>query len=173
MAPGGRGFRTKYRYTGKWLDWDLTSEERRRKKICFAAVEILSIAVYLAASLQCTSFNSQRFSSGLFVLALIPWIAEIWGVIRLITIRKPMMIPDFDEIKNCITIGSSVRMVLIACALAVGLGTLLSGGEISAMSIAAAFGHLISGATSFIIFKGYTTLPYDYHDTPVTVPGDL
>ena len=160
QTPAGnrRGFRTKYRYIGKWLDWDLSGQQRRREKLLLAAVEGLSIAAYLAASLQRASFNTQRLSSGIFVLALIPWIAEIWGVAKLIMTGKQMMLPDFDEIRNCITIGSTVRMVLIAAGVIAGLAALIPAGTAGGLSIAAACGHLISGAASFIIFSIHETV---------------
>lgn len=164
QTPAGnrRGFRTTYRYTGKWISWDLEENARRKTMAFFTLAELTSIAVYLSAAMIRTPFNSQRISSGLFILSMIPWIAEIWGVIRLVSTKKPMMESDFDEIRNCITIGGSVRMVLLLCGAATGSVMMVTMQKLTVYGAAAALGHLISGGVSFIIFKRYTSLPYEF-----------
>lgn len=163
QTPAGnrRGFRTTYQYTGEWLGWGQEAHEMRRTKILLLLLEAAGIGFYLAGALLSVPFNRLRITSGLAVLSLIPWIAEIWGVVRLAASSMVLKKPDFDEIRNCITVGGSIHMVLLASAILTGIISLLTSGQISGGSLLAAAGHLVSGAASCLVFLRYIRIPVE------------
>ena len=150
-ADNRRGFKTEYRYKGFWYAWDLDEAGLKRRRLLYLAAELVSIAVYLAAALQKTALNSARITAGLAALSLIPWIAELWGVFRFLTRKTPMPVSDYQEIRDFITVGSAVRVVLLVCAMAAGAVILAQAGRFTGRDLSALLGHLLSAAVSVLI----------------------
>lgn len=162
-VKGKRKVRTEYRYKGMWYAWETEGTALKRKKMLLFLAEVLSIAVYLYGALRQSDLNSMHVAAGLASLSIIPWIAEIWGVIRLIFTKSPMTVSDFDEIKNCITIGSAVRMCFLASGILIGIFNFIKNGMINADNGIALAGHLLSGIISFLILRNYMHLRYNIY----------
>lgn len=159
-AKNRRGFKTEYRYKGDWYAWDLSDQGLKTEKVVFASAELAGIAVFLVSASRHTEFNSLRLAAGFAALSVIPYIAELWGVIRFLTVKQPMTIPDYNGIRNCIQIGTVVRAILIAAAVFTGAGLLTAGAKMNMTNLPVMAGHAISGALSLFVFRRYNRLNY-------------
>ena len=159
-AKNKRGFKTEYRYKADWYAWDVSDQALKMEKAVFAGAELAGIVIFLVSASRHTEFNSLRLAAGFAALSVIPYIAELWGVIRFVTIKQPMTIPDFNGIRNCIQIGTVVRAILIAAAVFTGIGLLAAGSKINVTNLLVIAGHAISGALSLFVFKRYNRLNY-------------
>lgn len=159
-AKNGRGFRTEYRYKGFWYGWDMGARDLKKQKARFIMTELLSALLLFTAAFRSAELNTVRITAGFAAISMIPWIAEIWGVFRFSVTKSPMTVSDFDEIRNCITVGSVVRAILLVISMAAGIVAVLRTGHMGMENVFVCAGHLLSAAASILILRWYTSLRY-------------
>jgi len=157
-ADNRRGFRTEYRYKSDYYGWDENADALKRRRILYFAAELLSIVIYLIAATRKTELNSIQIAAGFSVSSIVPWLAEIWGVVRFGIVKSPMIIPDFNEIKEFIIVGSVVRCVLLAVGMFCGLFLIIRAGQMSVLNLLVFIGHLASAAISLLLFRWQSSL---------------
>ena len=141
-----------YKYVGYWYSWGTEGFSLRHQKRLYAAVELLSIALYLAAGLQQTPVNSVRLAAGLGILSVIPWLLELWSVIRFLLSREYLTSIDYNEINTRLRLGALSRSVLLVLSLLCAV----AGSGMAALSSTAAalalLGVLLSAGCSLLIW---------------------
>lgn len=159
-ADNRRGFRTEYRYKGDYYGWDEDAGALKKRRILYFAAEIFSIAVFLFSATRRVELNTVRIAAGFAISSIVPWLAEFWGVIRFGIVKSPMIIPDFNEIKDFITVGSFIRFLLLIIGMVLGLFAVIRAGQMSAGNLLVFAGHLVSAAVSLLLFRLQSTLRY-------------
>lgn len=170
-ADNRRGFKTIYQYNTDWYGWDKEERELRRDKVVFWILEGASIVVYFAAALQNTSFNVVRLTSGLAIISIVAWIAELWGVFRFTTVRSPMMVSDYKEITNFIECGTILRVILLTAATVIGFIMCVRSGSLTGTDTLVGIGHFASAACSLLIILIFRTIGYDLYRNNEGKPG--
>ena len=164
-ADNRRGFKTEYRYKGYWYAWDLSEGELKKERWIFVLAELVSLVVLFAAAMRQTELNTVKIAAGLATLSFIPYLAELWGVFRFITGKTPMTEADYTGIRDCMTIGSSIRAVLLFAAMIAGIVVLAGKGLINAENMAACAGHIASAAVSvFVLLRQGKRRPRMYQN---------
>ncbi len=159
-ADNRLGFKTEYRYKGLWYAWDCGESELRREKAVLLIAEAISAILYIIAATRRVEFNALRITAGFAVVSIVPFLGELWGVIRFTFIKQPMMVMDFNEIRDCIQIGTVVRVILLAAAVLTGLFTLIFQGHMSLPDALTILAHVLTAGVSVFIFLRYRKLNF-------------
>ena len=159
-ADNKRGFKTEYHYKGEWYVWDISAEALKREKIITVSAEAVSLCLFIFSATRHVGFNALHVASGLAILSMVPLLGELWGVIRFMVVKQPMICPDFKEIQNCIHFGSIFRALFLFAAVIAGLAVMVMDGQVYAENLLTAGGHALSGALSLVIFRRFHKLGY-------------
>lgn len=144
-ANNRKGWRTDYRYVGRWARWE-GERPMGQIKAFFAAAEAVGIAVYVAAMLSRTPVTVSKAANGFGGLSLIGWLLELSGVARFIAAGEYVKEMDRDEIDRSIRSGSVLRILLAALSIVGGLIDVLAhkkaaaGDALVALAVAASIG---------------------------------
>ena len=157
-ANNKRGFTTEYRYKREFYGWDEQPEALKVRRMMYIGIELIGTLIFIMAAIQHVEYNTIKLSSGFAITSIVPWLAEVIGVVRFAVTKSPMIIPDYNEIKDCITFGSLIRCLLLVLSFGFGTYFLVSGGQMSAGNALVAAGHLASAAASFFLFRSQTSL---------------
>lgn len=171
-ADNRRGFKTIYRYNADWYGWKQAPSALRRTRVMFGILEAVSIAVYFAAALQKTAFNTVRLTSGLAIISIFLWIIELWGVFRFAAVKSPMTVSDFKEITNFIECGTVLRVIFLGAAVIAGFAGCIRDGALAGSDIAAGIGHILSLICSLVIFLKFRKIGYDLYRNENGQPGE-
>lgn len=120
-ANNRKGYRIEYRYIGNWMQWDSNRWPIRRVKLTLVVLEVVSIAVYVAASLSGTPLTVSRFANGFGALSLIPWLLELSGIVRFAAAKQFVKELSQKEIDQSIRAGCVLRAGLLLLSALAGL----------------------------------------------------
>ncbi|MCM1037773.1 MAG: hypothetical protein NC434_00500 [Ruminococcus sp.] len=151
--------KVKYEYAGQYAEAFVEGKSLKNWKGCIAGAELASILIFLMAGTRDVLFNSYRISAGIGMLALVPWMLEIWSVFRFIVMPNPLKETDRQSIENCISTGSVLHGILLLLMTAVGSIYVVRYGDL-AENIFAIAGHMCIGILSFVIWRLYKRVYY-------------
>ena len=120
-ANNRKGYRIEYRYIGDWMQWHSDRWSMGRVKLTLAILEMVSIAVYVAASLSGTPLTISRFANGFGALSLIPWLLELSGIVRFAAAKEFVKELSQKEIDQSIRAGCVLRAGLLFFSALAGL----------------------------------------------------
>lgn len=160
-----RGYRMVYRYTGLFARWERDGTELAREKQKLGLMEAASVVIYAASALSGAPLTKARLFNGFGVLSLIPWLMELYGLVRFLFSRKYVKEPDAEEIGNAIRMGCVLRILLVSLSVTVGEIQTLIGRSANWLDIPASIGMLISAGLSFLIKRRFDSLSLlKYHN---------
>lgn len=158
-AQNRKGYRVEYRYTGLWKQWeDPDGRPLKNSKWQLALLEILSIAVYVLAVLSRTPLSVARLANGFGTLSLVPWIAELAGVVRFLAAGAYVRELTASEISTSIRSGSVLRAILAALSAAAGGIQILAGHTAVPADLLTFLGILASAGLSLAVKHQYDRL---------------
>ena len=161
-----RGYRVEYRYTGLFARWEGTESTIPRVKQRIGCLEAASVLVYVLSALPGAPLTKVRLFNGFGVLSLIPWLMEIYGVIRFVFAKEYVKEPDAEEIGNALRMGCVLRVLLVGLSVIAGEIQLLIQGGAAWADLPAALGILISGGISYLVKRSFDSLSLlKYHNT--------
>lgn len=157
-ANNKKGYRTEYRYTGNWAQWEAESRPVNQVKISLAILEVLSAAVYVAAVLSGQALSASKLFNGFGTLSLVPWILELSGLVRFWISGEYVKEREGDEISRSIRAGCVLRFGFTLLSAFAGLIGVIRSTQITVKAILAFAGLLVSAALSILIKIEYDKL---------------
>lgn len=157
-ANNRKGYRIIYRYTGYWKSWESRGGSLRKQKILIGLAEWMSVCLYLSCALVNVPINRSRIAAGLGLLAVVLWLLEISGVVRLVLAREFVKEMSMDEIDKSIRYGCLPRAVLTALSGLAGMGECLWSGTCGVQDGLLLAGLLVSASLSLVIWRLYGKL---------------
>lgn len=159
-ADNKRGCRTELRYTGDLYAWEKTEAGLKKEKALWAAAEVLSIIVFLAAATRKTDFNVLPLPQSFVIISIIPFMAEVWGAVHFILAKSPLIHPDFREIRTTVRVGATAHAIFLAAGVLTGFVLLIVRGTMSGTGILVLIGLALSAAISVLILMRYGKLTW-------------
>ncbi|MBR6088731.1 MAG: hypothetical protein IKP86_02280 [Anaerolineaceae bacterium] len=157
-ADNKKGYKVDYRYTGFWVRYENSTQPLKNTKIRFAVLEVLSILIYVPAVLSGTPLSCARLANGFGTLQLVPWIAELIGVVRFLIASEYVKELSTIEIGATIRYGCLIRFFLAALSAFAGGIQILVQGKAVLPDLAVFLGIMISAVISLLIRKEYDHL---------------
>lgn len=157
-ADNRKGYRIIYRYVGLWKSWESVSGGLKRQKAFIGLAELTSICLYLTCALANAAVNRSRIAGGLGLLAVIPWLLELSGVISFLLAKEYVRELSMDEIDGSLRYGCCLRAVLVALSGVAGMTSSILLGEAGVLDGLLMAGILTSALLSFVIWRLYGKL---------------
>lgn len=157
-AKNRKGYRTVYQYVGLWKAWESAGGNLKRKKRLIGLAELVSLALYLGCAAADTPINRAWIAGGLGVLAVIPWLLELYGVVRFLLAKEFVKELSLEEIDRALRYGCPLRAVLSALSALAGMGSALQSGNAGVLDAFVLSGILISASLSLVIWRLYGRL---------------
>ncbi|MGN0999349.1 MAG: hypothetical protein ACI4PO_07345 [Faecousia sp.] len=150
-----KGYKIVYRYVGLWKAW-----QGRTAAFCLrlGLLEAANVCLYLCCGLVNTSINRSQLASGLGVVSIVPWLAEIYGLLRFLTAKQYVWELSMEETDACLRLGCSIRAVLVVLSAMIGIGDCLLSGMAGWQDWLVLAGLLASGVLSTVIRQQYSSL---------------
>ena len=153
-----RGYRIRLNYTGRWVSYIGRSYSLRTYKFLMIIAEILSILIYFISAVRDVEVNEVMLSAGFGTLSIIPWIVEIYEVVRFAFTGDKVKALTSDEITGGLRIACWSRVILLVISAIVSLfAVIFFGGFTLSCGISTA-GIIVSGLLSLFIYKIYNSL---------------
>lgn len=160
-----RGWRMEYHYIGPWSEWNAGDRPMKGVKRLFAAAEVVSVVIYIAANLSGAAVTTSKLLNGFGAVSLIPWLLELSGVLRFLLSKQYVKELEKEEIDKSIRIGCVCRALLLTLSAAAGIVDVLIRKTASGADILAVLGILLSAALSVIVRRRFgTLLVYTYRN---------
>ena len=153
-----RGWRTEYRYIGRFCAWEAEGGRLSVSRGRMAVAEIFSVAIYLAALLAGTPFGSVRLANGFGVLSLVPWLLELSGVLRFLFAAAYVRELSCEEIGRSIRSGAVLRALLLALSVLAGGIGLLRASAFTVQDVPVVLAVLASACLSCLVKREYDRL---------------
>ena len=151
--------KVKYEYAGQYAEAFVEGKDLKGWKICMAGAEAVSILLFLFVGTRDILFNSYRISAGIGIIALVPWMLEIYSVFRFVGAKNPMKENDRQSIENCINAGAVLHGILLFLMTAAGSVYVARAGMLGE-NLFVILGHLCVGSLSFVILRLYKRVYY-------------
>lgn len=150
-----KGYQIVYLYVGLWKAW-----EGRTLALCFrlGLLEAASLCLYICCAAVNTAINCSRFASGLGILSVIPWLAELYGVVRFVLAKPYVRELSMEEMDACLRFGCGIRAALVMLSALTGIGDTLLSGTARWQDWLVLAGLIASGAISIVIRHQYSGL---------------
>ena len=172
-AQNRKGYRIEYRYTGLWKQWeDPAGRPLKNSKWLLAFLEIFSIAVYAAAVLSRTPLSVSRLANGFGTLSLVPWIAELSGVLRFLASGAYVRELSANEISTSIRSGSVLRAILAALSAIAGGIQILAAHTAVPADLLTFLGIILSTGLSLTVKSRYDCLQQNTFRNDNGNPGE-
>ena len=154
-----------YVYKGIWYCWGWEGFDLTRRRVLYAAVEIIGIVLYIIAGTTPSAFNACKLNAGLSMLSIVAWLLEIRGVFGFCVCKKYMMEIDYKSIHFRITTGALLRILLMYSGAAAGLISVAVNRELDLKGFLTFLAYILCGAGSWIISRSLRKIGYHaYHN---------
>ena len=150
-TPDGK-VKVEYVYRGNWIQWGVEGSANRRK-LLYGLLEAVSIIIFFFASTREVKFNALKSVAGFGVASYVPWILEVWGVVRFCIGKTFITEFDYKTIDWQITVGCLIRIALLLIAAICGAVSSIGSGGMDMATVFVAAGLLVSAALSAVIFR--------------------
>lgn len=157
-ANNKKGYKLEYHYIGRWMGWTSERYSMKQVKLAFAGMELVSIAIYVAAILSHSPFTVSRLANGFGTISLIPWMLELYGVVRFAAAGNHVKELTGEEIDRAIRAGTVLRALLVAASVIAGLADILLHKTAAVQDIPVVLTVLVSGGLSLLIRRFYSGL---------------
>ena len=157
-ANSRKGWRMEYRYIGRFCRWEAETGNLNAIKRRFAAMECVSVVIYIAALLSAAPFTHARLANGFGTLSLVPWILEVSGVIRFLLAGDYVRELSCEEIGRSIRSGAALRVLLVLLSAVSGFIQLMAAKTITAVDAPVLLAVLASAALSCWVKHSYDAL---------------
>jgi hypothetical protein len=151
--------KVKYEYVGSFVEPFVENGSVKMYKAAMALAAGCGLLLWGIAAFQDVTFNRLRVVGGLSILAVLPWLIEMWCLLRFIFSKRLLQELDQETIAKYLEAGALLHGFLMG--LAAGLGII---GSLEAMDrtgcILAAIGHLASGGISILIWRIFRRIYY-------------
>ena len=164
-ANNKKSYRVEYRYTGLFARWEREGANLPLEKQKMGLMEAASAAIYVVCALSGAPLTRARLFNGFGVLSIIPWLMELYGLIRFLFAREYVKEPDAEEIKNALRMGCVLRILLVGLSVIAGEAQLLLQGGAAWTDLPTALGILVSAGLSYLIKRCFDALALiKYHN---------
>jgi len=158
-AKNKRGFKIKYVYTGQWMVCREDQAYARKIKNYVLSAAIISIILYIAASVQNSPVNYARGVSMFGLLALAPYVFLIIGAVQFALSKEKMTVSLYADITVRLQASAVIYAALLAvCGVLAVREVFVNGYELSDCFIGICF--LLSAAEAASIVWAYRRLHY-------------
>lgn len=155
-----RGFKVKYVYYGTWYIWDLPDEQLKKKKVTVLFACGLGLSATIAAACIHHVLNTMLLVGIPATLALLICLLQTINVGRFVLSKNPTSRSNYRAITNGMKIFSVLSSILSAITVLSCLGYSISLSLIDIQVCIIPFLHLIVAASSVLIWKTYTGIPF-------------
>jgi hypothetical protein len=117
----GKKVRIRYQYIGTWYVFGSDDKERRTGKLWVLNAVVSSLILYIAAGIQNSPLNYDRYVQLFGLLSLAPFVFELVGAGQFCLSGERVTDSTFWEIRRRLTIAPILHAVLLVLACAVGI----------------------------------------------------
>lgn len=117
-----KGYKNVYKYIGDHYTWDVPASTLKSYKILFAALEVLTIVVFLFTALNDIALNKTGYIVIPSILSICAWIFEVIAVCFFCFLKVPLKEEDYKRIDSTFFITFPLRFICLtlvtaACAI--------------------------------------------------------
>jgi len=158
-ADNKRGFKIKYQYVGPWYVWNADEREVFVAKQKILTSCVISLMLYLVASVQNVPVNYDRFVSMTGLLSLAPFLFVAVGVGELMFSKERMTHQDFTAISGKLKIATVLHgALLMLCGGLAAWVIIRDGNDLSHLFVAACYA--LAGLQSMAVFMTFRQLKH-------------